>query len=361
MNLKNNFDIKYKIPKPENYKKYNIGIIGAGNIVENSHLPTYLDHNLNIINIYDADTNKSKLLKDKFNIQKYSKNLDEFLNDKSIDIVDIAVPAKYNKELFFEALKYNKNILIQKPLSDNIKTGLDILKKYQETNLKANVNHQMRYSPSISAAGYLIKNNMLGNILEFNFYTKRKTDWSIWPWLDKIKYPELWYNSIHYIDTIRSLFGEPIKLNSKLLKHPNSNLDKPTRTYINFEYENNLYGSLNINHDSILESDMWTAGFEIEGDMGVCSGKISSMIGDGKNFKDNISFTSKNSDEPLVFNKELDGRWFSDAFIGPMFSLIEAIDNNTQPETNIADAFKTLRLLNLIEKSHETSSIISCQ
>ncbi len=44
-----------------------------------------------------------------------------------------------------------------------------------------------------------------------------------------------------------------------------------------------------------------------------------------------------------------------------MFSLIEAIDNNTQPETNIADFFKTLRLLNLIEKSHETSSIISCQ
>ena len=82
----------------------------------------------------------------------------------------------------------------------------------------------------------MIKNNILGNILEFNFFTKRKTDWSPWPWLEKIKYPELWYNSIHYIDTIRYLFGEPIKLNSKLLKHPRSNLNKPTRTYINFEY-----------------------------------------------------------------------------------------------------------------------------
>ena len=53
MNSHNNFDIEYKIPKPKNYKKYNIGIIGAGNIVENSHLPIYLKHDLNITNIFD--------------------------------------------------------------------------------------------------------------------------------------------------------------------------------------------------------------------------------------------------------------------------------------------------------------------
>jgi len=360
MNSHINFDIEYKIPKPKNYKKYNIGIIGAGNIVENSHLPTYLKHDLNITNIFDIDVNKSKSLKEKFNIKRYSKNLIEFLQDKDIDIVDIAVPAKYNKELFFETLRFDKNILIQKPLSDNMEDGVDILKNYQESDIKANVNHQMRYSPAIRAAGYLINNNMLGNILEFNFFTKRKTDWSTWPWLEKIKYPELWYNSIHYIDSIRYLFGEPIKLNSKLLKHPNSNLNKPTRTYVNFEYSDYLYGSLNISHDSILESDKWVAGFEIEGDRGICSGRISSMIGDGKNFQDSITFFSKSFKETIHINKELDGRWFSDAFIGPIYSLINAIDNNIQPETNIIDAFKTLKLVDLIEKSHENGKIISC-
>ena len=360
MNLNNNFEIEYKVPKPKNYKKYNIGIIGAGNIVENSHLPTYLENDLNITNIFDIDINKSKYLKDKFSIKKNSLSLEEFLQDKDIDIVDIAVPAKYNKELLFETLEFNKNILIQKPFSDNIQTGLEIVKKYKESNLKINVNHQMRYSPAIRAAGYLIKNNLLGNILEFNFFTKRKTDWSTWPWLEKIKYPELWYNSIHYIDTIRYLFGEPIKINSKLLKHPRSNLNKPTRTYINFEYPNNLYGNLNISHDSILESEKWVAGFEIEGDKGACTGRISSMIGDGNNFKDLISFASNNSDEFIEMNKELDGRWFSDAFIGPMYSLIEAIDLDIQPETNVIDAFKTLKLLEYIEKSHENSQIISC-
>ena len=101
MNLDNNFDINYKIPKPKNYKKYNIGIIGAGNIVENSHLPTYLANDLNITNIFDVDVNKSKLLSDKYNIKKYSQNLDDFLQDKDIDIVDIAIPAKHIRIYFF--------------------------------------------------------------------------------------------------------------------------------------------------------------------------------------------------------------------------------------------------------------------
>ena len=86
MDLKNNFEIDYKISKPKNYKNYNIGIIGAGNIVENSHLPAYSENNLNIINIFDIDINKSIYLKDKFNIKKNSLSLEEFFQDKDIDL-----------------------------------------------------------------------------------------------------------------------------------------------------------------------------------------------------------------------------------------------------------------------------------
>ena len=358
--LKDNFDIKYKNVRPANYKKYNIAIIGAGNIVENSHLPCYKEADLNVTNIYDLDLNKSIHLKNKFSINKYSKSLEELFQDKIIDIVDIAVPAEYNKELFFEASKHNKNILIQKPLSNNISEAKEILKKYKESDLKANVNHQMRYSPSIRAAGYLIKNNILGNVLEFNFFTKRKTDWSKWPWLEKIDYPEVWYNSIHYIDSIRYLFGEPIKLNSKLLTHPKSNLTKPTRTYINFEFDNNLFGSLNISHDSLLSSNKWVAGFEIEGVKGSCTGRISSMIGDGKTFKDKISLSAQLENQLFEIEKELDGRWFSNSFSGPMFSLIESIELDTEPETSIVDAYETMKLVDCVVKSHESGEILSC-
>ena len=124
----NSIIIDYKNKKPDNYKNFNIGIIGAGNIIENSHLPIYKKNNLNVKNIYDIDLAKSKKIKEKFNIDKYSNSLDEILEDKTLDIIDIAVPAEFNKDLFLKTKNNKKNILIQKPLSDNLTSAKEIIK-----------------------------------------------------------------------------------------------------------------------------------------------------------------------------------------------------------------------------------------
>ena len=346
-----NFIIDYKNKKPNNFKKYKIGIIGAGNIVENSHLPIYEAEKLNIINIFDTNIEKAKFLKKKYDIINYSNNIEEFFNDKNIDIVDIAVPAEFNHDLFQQALNYNKHILIQKPLSNNLDTAKKILTKYRNANIKANVNHQMRYSPSIKAANYLIKKNYFGQIKSFKFYTHRKTDWSIWPWLSKIDYPELRYNSIHYLDSIRCLFGNPNNVKAELIHSRNSILDKPTNIYVTFKYNNGLTGVLDITHDSKNKPEDWIAGFEIIGVNGNCKGIISSMIGNGTSFPDKITFSYYKNNKLHSYEKELEGRWFSECFAGPMFSLFNAIEFNIQPETNIYDAFETLNLVEEVIKS----------
>ena len=75
MILNKDFKISYKNIKPNNYYKYKIGIIGAGNIVETSHLPIYKRENLHISNIFDLSLEKSKKLKTKFKIEKYSRSI----------------------------------------------------------------------------------------------------------------------------------------------------------------------------------------------------------------------------------------------------------------------------------------------
>ncbi len=353
MTLEKNFKLDYKIKKPKNFDKYKIGIIGAGNIVETSHLPIYIKENLNISNIFDISTEKAENLKKKFKIEKFSKSLDEFFKDGNFDIVDIAVPSVFNQKLFSIALNNHKNILIQKPLSNNINTAKKIIKEYKKFNYKANVNHQMRYSPSIRAAKDILNKNYLGKITRFNFFTHRKTDWSIWPWLNKIDYPELRYNSIHYLDSIRYLFGEPKSLKASLLYSTNEILNKPTNISVNLKFNNHIVGDLNITHDSELTSNNWKAGYEIIGENGICKGVISSMIGNGLDFKDKISISYKKNNKNINIDKILSGRWFSESFSGPVFSLINAIQNNQEAETNIFDAFKTLQLVELVIKSHE--------
>ena len=113
MPIDEQFNILYKNEKPENFDKFKIGIIGAGNIVENSHLPIYIKENLKVSNIFDLSLEKAENLKNTFKIDKFSKTLDEFFADDNFDIVDIAVPAECNEELISKVLNNNKNLLIQ--------------------------------------------------------------------------------------------------------------------------------------------------------------------------------------------------------------------------------------------------------
>ena len=214
----------------------------------------------------------------------------------------------------------------------------------------------MRYSPAIKAAKYVLKNNYLGKIIKFNLYTHRKTDWSIWPWLAKIDYPELRYNSIHYLDSIRYLFGEPISIKANLLSSKNQIKNKPTNLYVDLKFDNQLSGNLFITHDNKLGQDKWTAGYEIIGEKGRCNGIISSMIGNGFDFKDKISLNVLKDNRSVNVEKNLEGRWFSESFSGPIFSLIDSIQNNYEPQTNIFDAYKTL---NLVEKVIESNKVQS--
>ena len=344
--------INYKNKKPKNFKNFNIGIIGAGNIIENSHLPIYQKNGLNIKNIYDIDNKKAKKLKKKFNIEKFSNTLEEILEDKSLDIVDIAVPAEFNKELFTKSIYNNKNILIQKPLSNNLTSAQEIVKIYKKSNLKSNVNHQMQYSPTISAAKFIINNNYLGNIISFKLFTHRFTDWSIWPWLEKIDFPELRYNSIHYLDTIRYLFGNPKALDANFIHSDNDINDKPMNTNIIFDYDN-YNGELDITHNSKLNPKQWQAGYKIIGENGYCEGTISSMIGNGNDFLDSLKISCIINKKKYENYFELEGRWFSEAFLGPIYSLMQSIKDNTEPRTNIYDAYETLVLVENVIKNFE--------
>jgi predicted dehydrogenase len=55
---------------------------------------------------------------------------------------------------------------------------------------------------------------------------------------------------------------------------------------------------------------------------------------------------------------ELNGRWFPDAFIGPMSSLMEAITNETEPETSGSQTIGTMRLVEAVCKSHEAKQAV---
>ena len=91
------------------------GIIGMG--IGEKHLIA-LNKNKNSIVKYGCDFNNQKItyLKSKYPKIKIVKNENEIFKDKNIDLVSIASYDNYHFRQVLKAIKFNKNIIIEKPL-----------------------------------------------------------------------------------------------------------------------------------------------------------------------------------------------------------------------------------------------------
>lgn len=67
---------------------------------------------------------------------------------------------------------------------------------------------------------------------------------------------------------------------------------------------------------------------------------------------DTLDLYSKHLSD-IWYSPKLEGMWIPDAFIGPMASLMHAIETNGIPETDSADNLNTLRIIHAAYRSME--------
>ena len=62
-------------------------------------------------------------------MKMYTRDYDEILNNKEIDIVDIITEPDRHIELAIQAVKHGKHVLIEKPLDIDLGLSLELLKE----------------------------------------------------------------------------------------------------------------------------------------------------------------------------------------------------------------------------------------
>ena len=65
-----------------------------------------------------------------------SLNIEEALQDPSIDFIDICTPNESHKEIVLQALKYKKAIYCEKPLALNYKEALEMTEAVEKAGVK---------------------------------------------------------------------------------------------------------------------------------------------------------------------------------------------------------------------------------
>ena len=123
-------------------------------------------------------------------------------------VYDLAVPGHAIAALL-QQLPGGATVLMQKPMGENLEQAREILRITREKQMTAGVNFQLRYAPAISKARQMLAAGMLGDLCDIEVNINVYTPWHLWTFLNKLPRVEILYHSIHYIDLIRSLAGDP--------------------------------------------------------------------------------------------------------------------------------------------------------
>ena len=194
-------------------KDWRIGTIGAGAIVRGCHLVAYRNAGFNSYGIASLDRANAEEVAKEFDIPNVYDSWQQLIRDKSVEIIDIAVPPDKQLDIVREAVKENdhiKGILCQKPLAMNLEEANEIVILCEQAGIKLAVNSNMRYDQSIRALKTLLDHNYFGEIVLATIDMRAIPHWQ--KFLEKYDRLEMLNMGIHHIDTFRYLFGNPEKV-----------------------------------------------------------------------------------------------------------------------------------------------------
>jgi predicted dehydrogenase len=338
------FELAYR-PRLGQKIDYGIAFCGTGGIVQYAHIPAYKKAGFRIVGCYDLSTETARTVAVQHNIPRVYSTVDELLADPAVEIVDIAVPPWEQLKVVEKVAAAKKHMLCQKPLADNFADAVKIVALAKQAGVKQAVNHQMRWDAGIRASKYLIGQGVIGQPTDAQIQVSTATPWHIWPWLAAVPQLEIMFHSIHYLDSMRYLFGDPEWVTSRHARYAKQGkVQGETKTVTVLDYANGLQALVAVNHYNEWADPFAT--FRFIGTEGAIDGTIGLMYNYPTGRPDTIAITSSQYGKGVKITPILEEMWIPDAFVGTMASLMEAIETDCSPKDNSTeDNLNTLRVV----------------
>jgi predicted dehydrogenase len=334
-------DLPQSWPAPAHPKP--IVIIGAGGIVRDAHLPAYAKAGLTVSGVTDIDATRAESLARDHNIPEVYDSVAAAATACGTDaIYDIAVPP-HAITTILQDLPDNAATLIQKPMGSDLDNARAIRTLCRNKNLKAAVNFQLRFSPMMMAARQAIESGLIGELLEVEVHLNIFTPWTLFPFLIPMERVEIAVHSIHYLDAIRALAGNPRGVFARSLADPRAAEFAQTRTSVILDYGDTLRGIMSINHNHQAGRKFQSAWFRIEGTKGVMMVKLGVCFDYPNGEADELWFCKNGGEWQQV---PLEGSWFIESFMGTMRN-VQRFDSGEDDTlfAGVEDAFQTMALV----------------
>ncbi len=337
--------IDQAIPRPARPRP--IVSVGAGGIVHDAHYPAYALAGYPVAGLFDPDQARATFMAEHFQVPVVYASLADAVRQAPEDAVfDVAVPARHIPDVIQE-LPDGAPVLIQKPLGDDFAQARVIRQICETKDLVAAVNFQLRWAPFVLAAQSLITQGVIGEVLDMEVRVNVYTPWHMWPFLEEVPYAEFLYHSIHHLDLVRALLGEPRGVRALTHSHPDVPRMHGSRSLVSLEYTPWLRVNIETNHFHRYGMRHQESFIKWEGSRGAIKATMGILMNYPEGVPDTFEYCVVDPEDPYPdpawHQVELEGGWFPEAFIGSMGSLMRYVNGESEVlPTAVADAFKTM-------------------
>jgi predicted dehydrogenase len=332
----------YELPLPES-RELGIGIVGAGTIVTNSHLPAYAEAGFRVAAIADRDLPKAERLAARFGVPKAYGSATELLADPAVDVVDLALPPDRQPEVALEAIAAGKHLQCHKPLAMSFGVAVEIVEAAAAAGVKLAVNQNARWLPGIRATGNLLREGVLGKPTGAAFDLAWRNEWeSMDPqWLESADLT-LRTDCVHHLDVCRFLFGEPEWVFACSWRNPGQLPRGDTAVHIALRHSDTLCATIRSNGEKAI-GENW-ARWRVEGSGGLAFGTYAQYTHYGLAVPDEFEVVLR--ERPgCIFRPALRYTVIPHAFIATMAQLLIAVESGAEAESSGRDNLRTMRLV----------------
>ncbi|WP_047457215.1 Gfo/Idh/MocA family protein [Rhizobium rhizogenes] len=333
-------------PKPSVPRS--IVIFGAGSIVGDAHLPAYKKGGFPVVGLYDPNAEKAQALADQWGIHAFTTEAEALAVEGAI--FDLATPPVAHAAILAK-LPHGSFALIQKPMGSDLAGATEILRVCRERDIKAAVNFQLRFAPMMLALHDAIEKGYLGEVVDFDAWLALATPWGLWPFLKGLPRIEIAMHSIHYLDFIRGLLGNPKGVHAKTIGHPNHEMAQ-TRTAAILDYGDRVRCVLSVNHDHDFGRKFQACEFRISGTKGAAYIKLGVNLDYPRGEPDELWIKPDGGSDWVEV--KLEGAWFPDAFVNRMANLQRFASGEDKVLVgSVEDAWQTMAL---VEAAYQSSA-----
>jgi predicted dehydrogenase len=342
-------DARAHLPEfPASRAALGIGVVGAGFIVRDCHLVAYAEAGFRVVGITSRTAERAREVAGLRGIPLVFDSVETMLDERAVDVVDIAVPPKEQPGIIGRILAHPRRvsgILAQKPLALSPAEARSLVDRCEQAGVVLQVNQNMRYDHSVRALKRLLEEGVLGEPVLATIEMRAIPHWM--PWARDAQSLSTFIMSIHHLDTLRYWLGDPLRVLASTRPDPRTPF--PHADGINLYMLEFASGARAAGWD-----DVWTgparegAGADIgirwrfEGTGGLALGTIG-WPGWPRRVPSTIDYSMR-ADGGAWHRPRWQEAWFPDAFAGTMSGLMRAIETGGRPDISGRDNLGTVAL-----------------